>query len=221
LSILLESLNQQADENRNHQLPDIHSSHFDDEMLGDEVLYKKLKLWKIISLLLFLILLSSWGYFYFQMNHRGGDAPKKVLDETAVVEIKQAPENNNKKTNETQVESAKEEVGNTYKPQKREVKTVENTVSVQQEKTKTERSPKTIGAAVFVKELPTELQQKFPNIEINSYVIADKSEDSFVILDGSFYKTNQVITPDLTLRNITSENIIVEFHAYLVKIPLK
>ena len=68
MSILLESLNQKVDKTELHQLPDVHSSHFDDEMLGDEVLYKQLKLWKLISLILSLLILLSWGYFYQQKS---------------------------------------------------------------------------------------------------------------------------------------------------------
>jgi len=65
MSILLESLNQSKDE-KNGDVPSVTDSHFEDEMLSDEWLLKKLKIWRLISVcLLICILISSSLFYYF------------------------------------------------------------------------------------------------------------------------------------------------------------
>jgi hypothetical protein len=222
VSILLESLNQKVDKTELHQLPDVHSSHFDDEMLGDEVLYKQLKLWKLISLILSLLILLSWGYFYQQKSQPQPQSNQLLVAEQPIVDKVSTQNLDEENINSTVEKEPVTQAKSIYKPQKREVISVKPTLKVgQPEPMATRTKPKATGAAIDINELPSALQQNFPQIEIASYVIADNAEDSFVILDGSFYKINQVITTDLTLRKITNEHIVVEFQAYLVKIPLK
>lgn len=71
MSILLESLNQSKNSDNsssNNIVPRVEDSHFDDEILSDEWILKKLFAWKIISGLLFAVLLASWTMFYFYPN---------------------------------------------------------------------------------------------------------------------------------------------------------
>ncbi len=82
MSILLESLNQpqnSEDVLPNSDVPSVEDSHFDDEMLSDEWILKKLLLWKFISALLLLILLASWVGFYFYPNNTAENLEKAPI----------------------------------------------------------------------------------------------------------------------------------------------
>lgn len=62
MSILLESLRQSSDKHGN-DIPGVEDSHFDDEMLSDEWLLAKLRLWKIVCATLVLALaITSMGW---------------------------------------------------------------------------------------------------------------------------------------------------------------
>jgi hypothetical protein len=64
MSILLESLRQSSD-NQNGDIPGVGDSHFDDEMLSDEWLLAKLRMWRIIAALLAVALvITSIGWMY-------------------------------------------------------------------------------------------------------------------------------------------------------------
>jgi len=64
MSILLESLNQSSS-NDGQGVPNVGDSHFDDEMLSDEWLLKKLKFWKITAGILFFISISLTFSLYW------------------------------------------------------------------------------------------------------------------------------------------------------------
>ncbi len=276
MSILLDSLEKNKDE-ENNAVPDVHASHFDDEMLSDEWLLTRVKRWQYIALCLALALITSWFYFYFNTSKLSLEQQGKnvglnqsISSQPSVVESK--PEQN--KTN-SKVESAKAnlefasgsqqtEVGLAksqsassgatdkaidtstldesqnanqiennkvvYQPKKRELK--QNTQAAKtsittQAKTKNVKNTQVKSAvtqnspAIFFDELPLNLQESFPSIELGSYVVSDSSENSFVIIDGGFYKINQVIAPDMVLRGINTDHILVEFKSYYVKLPHK
>ena len=67
MSILLDSLKQKKDD-EGMTIPSVHDSHFDDEMLNDDALIKSNQLWKLTSILLFIILSFSWIYFYLGIS---------------------------------------------------------------------------------------------------------------------------------------------------------
>ncbi|TQV87700.1 GspB domain-containing protein [Aliikangiella coralliicola] len=262
MSILLESLSKESP-SKQQDIPDLHASHYDDEMLGDEWLLKRLRVWQIATAILLVLLLISWSYFLFsgknidssstsadiatvtaESNKRS--SPSDISDKT-IERLKQTAEVSETKSSEPKSNGAKAEnfektqtdsqstdknklnrTTQVYKPQKRRPQetaenssqnatqsTVSNTTSGQNAASNTSKKI----ATIMFDELSIELQQQFPQISINSYVVAEKPGDSFVILDGDFYKINQVITPDLVLRGITSEHIVVEYRSYLVKIP--
>ena len=79
----------------------------------------------------------------------------------------------------------------------------------------------TNSVTLSIDELSPELRQQLPLININSYVVAETANDSFVILDGAFYKVDQVIAPNLILREITNDEIVVDFKSQRIKIPHK
>jgi hypothetical protein len=230
VSILLESLNQQVEGSTKRELPNIHSSHFDDEMLGDEGLYKQLKLWKMTALLLLFLIVVSWTYFLTQTISQPSKVvgspkmEKKWVKNKKITDLsQQAVETSieNKAGVDGPKVEAEIDTKGLYKPQKRKVEKEPSATFLKNRNQVQSSNEIPKGPPIEIAELPEELKSNFPQIEVNSYVIANKEEDSFVILGGLFYKNNQVITPNLTLRKITSEHMVVEFHSYLVKIPLK
>jgi hypothetical protein len=233
MSILLESLNQQEQPEASSNLPNLQSSHFDDDMLNDDDVYRQLKWWKVAAISSMLLLGGSWlTWLVFDkpqaarsdmqlislQNQTKQAVSKKLLSpieseptESALSE-KNQPLTEQAKTN---VDSSQSDViTSVYKPQKRS-----NTLTYQKPGQQAS-SNKSVGnkAAIFPSQLSAELKDKFPEMAINSYVIADKVEDSFVILDGSIYAVNQLISANLTLREINSDGIVVEFYSQRIKL---
>ncbi|WP_196139523.1 general secretion pathway protein GspB [Aliikangiella sp. G2MR2-5] len=169
---------------------------------------------------------------------------KKSTNESALSNIQALPEDKASQSNERQpsedvkdlvaIDSAEQaDKMQVYKPQKRQSKVETKTTQVNKNQTQADQISKGTSSElpvkqstasrpkVFREELPPELKASFPEINIGSYVVADDPEKSFVILDGSFYKINQVIAPQMILREIGQKEIVVEFHQYMVKIPHK
>ena len=257
MSILLESLSQQNASNES-EVPDLSDNHFDDELLGDEWLIKRVKIWRVIAIALFVLLIASWLFFYQQMNSvpRSQNSSNQILahfanqDSASATERVESKTTNNQSsssqrkpadspvlTEQTELTVAQQNVTEkkVYKPQKRE-NTQSKTINSAQASTtgnsgsiqKKESAPASqtvaetsLGATLSVQELSEDLRNQFPNIEINSFVVAEDPEDSFVILDGSFYKMNQVIAPNLILREIGKDAIVVEFKGQKVSLPNK
>lgn len=259
MSILLESI---ARENTNaSELPTINSLHFDDEMLGDDWLQKRVRRWRNISLLLSLILISSWALFaWYWLNlpsapealvaksensqataHPStmaqGESPSLEPQQTegSSSGSAQATERltDSRLTNNLPTTASPEKQH--YKPQKitsapvekasppaQKTEPVASENTGQQSVTLNESRNKPAGSAgrITPEQLPPELQQSFPHLAINSYVVAEQAEDSFIILDGGFYQIGQVISPHLVLREIGRDELVVEFHEYWVKVPL-
>ncbi len=261
MSILLESLSQQEHE-QNRELPDIHSSHFDDDMLGDEWIIKKMQRWRLLSIVLIVSLAASWLFFIFgnSFSHIENNRQAEVdfnEKETIVNKVTDASEMLNKEpaervdaqidtldvspvtTGDAHIKSAPQQLTTSnqnqikqdkirYVPQKKnlletERETEESELSVKPNSigggTQVNGNHQVIGGVIDREELSFELQQKFPQIVISSYVVASNPEESFIILDGSFYQIDQRIAPDLILRGIEQDHVIVEFHSYLVKLP--
>lgn len=279
MSILLETLNHQQREDKElpTSLPNIYSSHYDDEMLGDEWLYKRVNQWRLVCLCLLLALIASWSYFWLASSGSKTETHSPIsvtntfndensLKQTVPVELKKSlnenaannqplkdteissNENISIRNNVDSVNSIKVDSNNNkqaYTPQKRVVveKPVQqvqqtaqqltgqklngqklispSTQAVPAQKTVNQSNNTNYDSAILKEDLPAELLQEFPPLEVNSYVVADDPEKSFVILDGAFYKINQLIAIDLILRQITADYIVVEFQNRLVKIKLK
>ncbi|MET1254580.1 hypothetical protein [Aliikangiella maris] len=271
MSILLESLTQKNDAQNgldNDKIPDIHSTHFDDELLGDERLLKRLKIWQLLTYTLGIMLVASWCWIYLsgsitpsplqqstvQVPEQTSILPNKAILSQAINPTQQTEPVQNQAASTQQITSVQPELSDeseagrsVYKPKKhtkpavkpenRSSRVADNQMQpeVERQSDVTAKSlnnsslansqtatpaPKPGTAVVTKNELPDSLQSEFPNIQINSYVVAENVKDSFVILDGAFYKVNQVIAPNLILRDISKQHIVVEYHSYLVKIPL-
>lgn len=236
MSILLESLDEQPTK-KNGDVPNIHESHFNDELLGDEWLLQRIKKWKIISAILFTMLILNWlamaGYFIYFFQK---EISLPVVEQKNATDIQVLPitSNANSLINKNKLSIEQTNLDNTvnnqklikeeYTPQKRNIvntseKKENDKVNKNNQVTKPAKNSENKTAVLSVDDLPQDLKSKFPVLKIDSYVVADKKEESFVILDGSFYSINQVISPNLILREIDKDKIIVEFHSQRVKIP--
>lgn len=244
MSILLESLNKEPSSQTN-QVPDIHDSHFDDDMLGDEWLLRRVKIWQVVSLSLVVLLVISGFVFYNKISQEKLLSEKltaenselksqldKALQTSESVAIQEnveisppvVQENTSPIKQNLSAEDVTASSKQQYIPKKREVveapiKTVSKNISDKPATPEIKSNNTSQGSVLTKEELSEDLREQFPNIQINSFVVADNPQDSFVILDGSFYKVNQVIAPDLILREISKEYILVEFHTQLVKLP--
>ncbi|WP_444995466.1 hypothetical protein [Aliikangiella sp. IMCC44359] len=250
MSILLESLTQKSNSGdtatEQEKVPDIHAAHFDDELMGDDWLRRRLKVWQLLSAALSVALITSWVFFYFLQVDEPPVVKASIVDKAQANtddEIKSTQKINTTNTNienDAQVNGSDVIVSDTtddnsinksiYKPTKR-TKPAPSSVSQKPASTnpmtavenvsKVDAQTKKNMPVITQAELSDELKSQFPNLVIDSYVVAATPADSFVILDGSFYKLNQVIAPDLILRDISKQHIVVEFHSQLVKVPLK
>ncbi len=89
MSILLESLKQSTD-NKDKDVPGVGDSHFDDEMLSDEWLLAKLRMWKLISALLLVALIvttTGWIMSRTESHHftNNADLQAQQQSETNLV----------------------------------------------------------------------------------------------------------------------------------------
>lgn len=234
---------------QNPAVPNLDVSHFDDEMLGDEWIIKRANQWKLVALMTIGLLVLSWGYFlYYEKtddNQNKSEASSssvspsvikpestKILGNQEVVKstlkqnkIESLQKNNFVKNQNDSVESfsmVSQIKKQQYKPEKRIVTASNKSDSNKENElsTKAIKVTKITEPAVFLEELSLQEQEDFPEIKIDSYIISDKPQESFVILDNKFYKMNQLISTDLILREITKENILLEYQSKLVKIPL-
>lgn len=244
LSILLDSLKLKKQESQEkEEVPSIHDVHFNEEMLGDEWLSEQLKRWKLLSAGLSVLLIVSWVYFFYQNradtqpNIRTADSVSPLTEEPvlgeAVSDLAMPPADNRlslkKKTGAVEKKSLS--IKQKYTPQMRKKVTSSPEIAQNNKanlsapnnrvKRSRPKSAKATGPAISKDELSEERRQQFPEVKIDSYVVADTPEDSFIILDGGFYKVNQVIAPNLLLRQIKKEHMVVEFHSQLVTIPYK
>ncbi|MDH5434587.1 MAG: general secretion pathway protein GspB [Gammaproteobacteria bacterium] len=225
MSILFDYLKQQnaASDDAGNLL---NESHFDDNGAAIELLQHKLNFWKKTSLLLVILvlLIVVFGYAYLPKQttlqtkqNQTSNSPNIVVEtsnnpqngqdnafaEAALTEPSVATNENNKEI---------------YKPVKREATTAKipelkkNDVAIP-------TKPVNPAALITLGQLPEDLKKIFPDLQINSYVLSENPKDSFVILDGSLYEENQLIAPNLVLRQIKKEFMVVEFYGHQIKIP--
>ncbi|MCW8876768.1 MAG: hypothetical protein OQK51_06890 [Kangiellaceae bacterium] len=261
MSILLESLSQKeetASPDKKDDVPGLHSTHFDDEMLDDEWLLRKLKMWRLVSIASVILLTVSWIYFIFNWSTSEQIVSDNITESNIRQQKQATPENkpltkeiastengaaqktevekesvrpNNLTSQETEVVPGAIDKREVYQPKKREAKL--HSQPQHQSQTRKDKPSGTVSvsaenitnlannqrATFLLEELPSSIQQDFPELTLGSYVIADEKDKSFIILNSSFYKVNQVIAPEMVLRDITQQHILVEFRSYLVKIP--
>jgi len=274
LSILLESLNQQ--ENKNQAVPDVHSVHFDEDMLGDDWLRRRVRRWQIIASVLLLALILSWSYWLAGGRPLFDGDRQAVTEITASVadksldiefsesslkepefqepELKKSGFNNAEMSDSGSPEATPRELdiqGRTqseslmfghqqesktidtrqsYKPEKRV-----QAVSTPLDSRTRDQSPENLNAVadvskivsdesasmpVLLEDLPEKTRQKLAMLSVSSSVVADKAEESFIIIDGRFYQINQQVTPEILIKQIKKSFLVVEYQGQLIKLNL-
>jgi len=243
MSILLESLSRNAQTDAS-AVPNLDVNHFDDDMLGDDWLLQKIRRWRLATFLLVVLLVGSWGFFLWhwsdaptsttQLNLPQSPMPQPAISATTPVVQSTPVLASAMPSNELPIESAnsmpalenaKNDARQNYQPKLRETEItapINEVVSNQRTQNKSVSAPSKIAnnaPLVTVEELPDSLRTNFPAIALGSYVVSENPTESFIILDGVFYKINQVIAPHTILREIAQEYIVVEYYDYRVKLP--
>jgi len=225
MSILLESINNKSKHSEtdvSQKIPNLNDLHFDDELMSDEWILKKIQFWKLISLSLFFVLLISWVLFYFIISEKTGSskfAPDDVVD--IKVESKEKTQLNElsklKAISKLKEPSKSEELTGlkkTYTPEKINLKVTQKTVH---KAIKNINDKKVDEQIVEFETLSKDEKLKLPNIEINSYAVSSNKKKSFVVLNGKFYTENETIAPQLTLRKIEKNSIVLQYKNRLIR----
>jgi len=214
MSILLESLNQ-SKKSPNNEIPSLDDSHFDDDMLGDEWLLRKVMFWKVVSGLLLIALMASWILFYY--------FPKAVIELPEV----HSDTGNQDKLVRSQPQPEKKIVVDAieierpmYQPKKIEKPVIDNT----EETGEPVRIVKSIDSndlgksnkVVEFESLPEPILREMPELEISSYAVSNNVKKSFVVLNGAFYGVGETIAPHLVLMSINKEGIVIKFKDQLI-----
>ncbi len=244
MSILLESLNQSTDHTPNKGVPSVDDSHFDDEILSDEWILKKLFYWKIVSAILLLALLASWTsfYFYSPTSKDKLDHPiSKLEEQTASPDTQKQRDNTvgNEEISKLEKKISSDSVvvestiGTTeiankplksldqtkqkYQPKKIEKSISNAPVEKSTAKNRLQQKDSSQNGQVTEFDTLTEIErQRLPELEIDSYAVSSNPDKSFVVLNGSFYGQGETIAPHLVLISIDKEGILVRYKGRLI-----
>jgi len=222
MSILLESL-EQKDNQTDSSIPNLGDSHFDDEMLSDEWLLEKLKLWQQIAFSLIFLLLLSWGYFLLTPK----EEKQPVSKMTANIGSK-LPVNVNQNINEQskQLDSPINQLNKRKQLPKSKTAAV-NKVSYKPQKISNNEASKNSNNRTSDKQLGKENSKAdtaqvvgldsagFPENNISSYAISDNAKKSVVVINGRFYSQGEFVMPEVKLIAIKKEGILLEYKGQL------
>ncbi len=236
MSILLESLNQSkdpADQNSDPDVPGINDSHFDDEMLSDEWILKKLAFWKIMSAILLVTLVASWIGFYIYSEQPSelkekSIANENVPDSTEIIQTvvpKAEPKSSIQEKQSVETQDATKPV---YQPKKitkslvnDENETKENTQKksaiVLSSSEQVDNEAQNNDQPIEFESLSEAALSEMPELEISSYAVSSNPKKSFVVLNGGFYGIGETIAPNLVLLEINKDGIIIRYRNQLIK----
>jgi len=220
MSILLESL-KQSKKTSDNDVPSLDDSHFDDEMLGDEWLLKKVRFWKAISAILFAALLVSWFMIYIDYSATRvlsdvQETHSKVDDKVTQMPL---PEKEKEATPAIEKKAANDQA--VYQPKRiekpineiKQVKQVSENNSVTQ---KPQQQSTATNKIIEFEALPESTLSEMPDLEIASYAVSNNVKKSFVVLNGAFYGVGETIAPHLVLIAIKQEAIVVKYKGQLI-----
>jgi len=231
MSILLESLKQSKTPDEG-DVPSVADSHFDDEMLSDEWLLKKIRFWRLVAIaLLIFVVTSSTFYIYYVLSTKD-----KIDQLQSEMELISRPELETKKTStvgekkeeatqiSTQASSEKEQqitasnAKQKYKPTKQKIireKKVSSSSPVQESISSKSLVPS--SKPIEFESLSEQERSEIPDLEINSYAVSSNANKSFVVLNGSFYGQGEIIAPHLVLVSIDKEGIVIKYKNKLIR----
>jgi len=240
MSILLESLNQSKDE-KNADVPSVADSHFDDEMLSDEWLLKKLKTWRlfVVYLLVFVLVSVSFFYYYIRTTENKISELSIQLEEMMInnkVLMSNSPKNGLTKENDisqqsekklikTQVRLPENSISGTsktatiksqYQPQKQKVSDATNSINRQSKRLISEQAI-TPGKPTEFESLSEVEKNELPDLEIASYAVSSNPQKSFIVLNGAFYAQGEIIAPHLELISIDNDGIVIRYKGRFIR----
>ncbi|MDQ7048672.1 MAG: general secretion pathway protein GspB [Enterobacterales bacterium] len=223
MSILLESLEQKgnlADDG----IPNLGDSHFDDEMLSDEWLLEKIKLWQQIASALAFLLLISWGYFFLSLASVDKQLDLKVISNSEPKLPVNASQKSNLQTREladpadqlskqNQLPKSQQAGANkvSYKPQK----ISKNAVSPESNNRLKNNQRGNKKSKLESTKLISLDSAGLPEINISSYAISDNVKKSVVVINGQFYSQGEFVMPGVKLIAIKKEGILLEHNGQL------
>lgn len=229
MSILLESLNQSG-KNKEGDLPGLSDNHFDDEMLSDEWLLKKIRVWKAIAFFLLLCLVVVSITFYVTVASTSEVLDTRLTSQANMPDAMSQEDNSPQskiipvpKLPQTEEEILVDEVSTKekYIPKKVPKQVVNSKPSMNKENgpqsAKFASSESSVSSIVDFESLSKEQQLEMPDLEISSYAVSSNQKKSFVVLNGAFYAQGETIAPNLKLIRIEKESIIVRYHDQLIR----
>jgi len=231
MSILLESL-QQKDNQADASVPNLGDSHYDDDMLSDEWLLAKVKHWQQISLLLVLVLATSWSYFLLSekvpensqskiektissdINHNHSNQNKaSKLDSQADLTTENPPATEKKSSQSKALELNRVN----YKPQKIE----SNPTAIKQQNSAQQKLQVAVKHSLSESKIAANQTDELPELKISSYAISSNPKKSVVVINGRFYSQGDTIAPTVKLIAIKKDGILIEQNSMLelIKYP--
>ena len=68
------------------------------------------------------------------------------------------------------------------------------------------------------KDLPEEIRRALPQLSVGGSIYSESAANRFVIINGQLFHENDVLAPDLTLRQIKLKSAVLEFRGYRYEI---
>ena len=70
----------------------------------------------------------------------------------------------------------------------------------------------------YLRELPFRIQNKVPNLAISVFVYSDEPSERFVIINSNKYKVGQSLPNGINIKDITSNNLVLEYQNQVFQI---
>jgi len=79
-------------------------------------------------------------------------------------------------------------------------------------------APAQVQPVYAQKDLPEEIRRALPALSVGGSIYSESAANRFVIINGQLFHENDVLAPDLTLRQIKLKSAVLEFRGYRYEI---
>jgi len=79
-------------------------------------------------------------------------------------------------------------------------------------------APAQVQPVYAQKDLPEEIRRALPQLSVGGSIYSESAANRFVIINGQLFHENDVLAPDLTLRQIKLKSAVLEFRGYRYEI---
>jgi type II secretory pathway component PulC len=194
----------------------------------DRQLQTSLFRWRLVSGLLLLLLILSWLWFLAKPDDGSRFASQRSIsseithqDKDELKAVTASPQAALNATQQLTNKNARMEGDKQpYHPQIRQERLIASNEQTAIGRTPSEKPDRANEHIVLLEELPEIVRDEFPELSINSYVLADDPQKSFVVINNQIYGQNEILAPHTKLLSIEQDAIIVLFKDYRVKLPL-